>query len=140
MKKACPICKRISITKTGRCSACGHQLATPHQARNIVKVWEFASSSSSKKYQTLLYSDASTSCDCPGWTRRAPTDANGAIVRTCRHTRAVDLGTADDEATMFHDYRQNGAFQPPPPSVPQLVTGHSPPLVTSTYAQRKLAL
>lgn len=59
----------------------------------------FTSSSSTKTYQTLQYDDSTTSCDCPGWTRRVT--KNG---RTCRHTRSVDLGTADAEATNFIEY------------------------------------
>lgn len=62
----------------------------------IHKVWTFKSSSSDKTYQTLQYSDGSTSCDCNGWTRRA--------IRSCRHTRSVDLGQADAEAINFHEY------------------------------------
>ena len=35
----------------------------------ISKAWVFASSSGDGQYQTLLYADGSTSCDCKGWTR-----------------------------------------------------------------------
>jgi hypothetical protein len=66
----------------------------------IIKCWVFLSSSGSGKYQTLKYSDGSTSCDCRGWTQRVA--ANGS--RSCKHTRAVDCGTADVECESFHDY------------------------------------
>ena len=68
---------------------------------SIVKCWTFASSRSAHSYQTLLYADGSTSCDCPGWCRRTAPDGS----RSCKHTRAVLLGTADREAASAHDYR-----------------------------------
>lgn len=62
--------------------------------RTIKTVWVFASSSRPDKlYQTLEYDDGSTSCECPGWTRRVAVDGS----RTCRHTRSVECGTADRE-------------------------------------------
>jgi hypothetical protein len=61
-------------------------------SKTIAQSWRFESSSSGKLYETLRYTDGSTSCDCPGWTRRC---VNG--VRTCKHTRAVECGTADRE-------------------------------------------
>jgi hypothetical protein len=54
--------------------------------------YRFKSSSGGGTYETLLYSDGTTSCDCPGWTRRC---VDG--VRTCKHVRAIEAGTADDE-------------------------------------------
>jgi hypothetical protein len=101
--------------------------------RTIHKVWTFKSSSSDKTYETLLYSDGSTSCDCPGWTRRA--------IRSCRHTRAVDLGTADAEATNCHDYTtgkkmlHTGEMIAPANRQSAIGNRKSP-----TYAQRKLCL
>jgi hypothetical protein len=51
--------------------------------------WRFTSSSgASVNYETLLYSDGTMSCSCPGWTRRA--------VRTCKHTRAVEGNYANN--------------------------------------------
>lgn len=57
------------------------------------KSWSFASDSNpdAPPYQTILYEDGTTSCDCKGWTRRV--DANGK--RSCRHTRLVEQGLAD---------------------------------------------
>lgn len=67
----------------------------------IQKCWTFPSTSNpSKHYETLLYEDGSTSCNCPGWTRRV--DPQGR--RSCRHTRAVDMGTADMECVGTHGY------------------------------------
>lgn len=65
--------------------------------KEIVKVWTFESSSSNNTYETLLYTDGSTSCNCPGWTRRSQ--------RTCKHTRAVDMGLADNQCIACHDYQ-----------------------------------
>lgn len=64
--------------------------------KDIAKVWTFESSSSSAKYETLQYTDGSTSCNCPGWTKRA--------IRSCKHTRMVDQGIADSECVAHKDY------------------------------------
>ena len=66
----------------------------------IIKCWVFASSSGSGTYETLQYEDGSTSCACMGWTRRVALDGS----RSCKHTRSVDMGSADQEALRFHDY------------------------------------
>lgn len=79
-----------------------------------VKVWIFKSDSSDKSYQTLLYADGSTSCDCFGWTKRS--------ARTCKHTRSVDCGVADQLCASSTDYRD--AKKPMAPSVaPVLANG-----------------
>ena len=68
----------------------------------IIEVWEFASSNPRREpYQTLRYHDGSTSCNCPGWTRRVQPDGS----RSCKHTRKVDMGTADRDALSHIDYR-----------------------------------
>lgn len=64
-------------------------------AKEQAKVWEFESSSSSKTYQTIQYTDGYVSCNCPGWTRRA--------VRECRHTNMVHMGTADANCVAMSD-------------------------------------
>lgn len=69
-------------------------------SKQIRKTWLFRSTSSNSIYETLQYNDASTSCNCPGWTRR--TDINGN--RCCKHTRLVDMGHADSQAASNHDY------------------------------------
>jgi hypothetical protein len=72
----------------------------------IQRVWTFASGSNPDvEYQTLQYADGSTSCNCQGWTRRVAADGS----RSCKHARAVDLGTADRQCTATHDY---GTAQP----------------------------
>jgi hypothetical protein len=63
----------------------------------VAKTWLFASSSGGKQYQTLQYSDGSTSCDCMGWTRRTASDGS----RSCKHVRMVALGNADSQAVKF---------------------------------------
>lgn len=69
----------------------------------ILKVWTFTSESSpGKVYQTLLYDDQTTSCDCPAWKFRRKTTAAGA--RTCKHVRFVDMGSADQHAESAVDY------------------------------------
>ena len=65
----------------------------------IAKCWTFNSSSGRGTYQTLLYADGSTSCDCPGWCRRVAADGS----RSCKHTRSVLMGTADRECLSQHD-------------------------------------
>jgi hypothetical protein len=73
----------------------------------IVKCWTFASSSGRGRYQTLLYADGSTSCDCPGWCKCTAADGS----RSCKHTRAVLMGTANRECESMHDY--GGVVAPP---------------------------
>ena len=65
----------------------------------IAKCWTFASSKGGGRYQTLLYADGSTSCDCFGWCRRVAADGS----RSCKHTRSVLMGTADRECLSMHD-------------------------------------
>jgi hypothetical protein len=67
----------------------------------ISQVWTFESDSNPDvQYETLRYTDGSTSCNCRGWTQRVA--ANGT--RSCKHTRAVDMGTADQQSTATHSY------------------------------------
>jgi len=65
----------------------------------IAKCWTFASSSGGGRYQTLRYADGTTSCECPGWCRRVAADGS----RSCKHTRCVLMGTADQECESRHD-------------------------------------
>ena len=85
----------------------------------IAKCWTFGSSSGRGTYQTLLYADGSTSCDCPGWCRRVAADGS----RSCKHTRSVLIGTADRECQSMHD----------PRTVPAV------PVAAITPAQRAIA-
>jgi len=74
--------------------------------KTIAKVWTFGSSSNpNKSYETLQYTDGSTSCNCPEWTRRVAGDGS----RSCKHTRYVDQGTADMECSSKADYTQKSA-------------------------------
>jgi hypothetical protein len=76
-----------------------------HEMNNqITRVWSFASDSNPNiEYQTLQYADGSTSCNCKGWTRRVAA-ADGS--RSCKHTRYVDMGTANRYCTATHNYGQ----------------------------------
>ena len=69
--------------------------------KQISRVWTFASDSNPNiEYETLQYLDGETSCNCKGWTRRVAADGS----RTCKHTRAVDMGIADQNCTATHNY------------------------------------
>src|SRR5579884_1951205 len=70
--------------------------------KTILKVWTFSSDSNpSVQYETLQYQDSSTSCNCKGWTRRIAADGT----RSCKHTRFVDMGIADQHCTAHHNYQ-----------------------------------
>lgn len=84
--------------------------------KTIAKVWTFESSSSKgKTYETLQYTDGSTSCNCPGWTRRVAADGS----RSCKHTRWVHQGLADDNAITHKDYTKNKTGSKKAPPVPK---------------------
>ncbi len=69
--------------------------------KSIRKVWTFASDSNPNvEYQTLQYVDGTTSCSCKGWCRRVAADGT----RSCKHTRYVDLGVADNHCRATHTY------------------------------------
>ncbi len=69
--------------------------------KQITRVWTFASDSNPDiEYQTLQYADGTTSCDCPGWCRRVAADGS----RSCKHVRAVHMGTADRTCKATHTY------------------------------------
>jgi hypothetical protein len=70
--------------------------------KQINRVWTFASDSNPNiEYETLQYTDGSTSCNCKGWTRRVAADGT----RSCRHCRLVDMGIADQNCTATHNYK-----------------------------------
>ena len=97
----------------------------------IHKVWTFRSDSApTVSYQTLQYSDGTTSCECRGWCRRVAADGS----RSCKHTRWVDQGIADRHATAAHDY-DNHKPQP-------IIIQHDQPQIKSTpkLGQRKFAV
>src|ERR1019366_6623020 len=71
--------------------------------KQISRVWTFSSNSNPNiEYETLQYIDGSTSCACPGWCRRVAPDGS----RSCKHTRYVDMGTADDHCMATHSYQE----------------------------------
>src|SRR6267378_2813922 len=70
--------------------------------KSISRVWTFASDSNpTVEYQTLQYKDGTTSCSCKGWCRRVAADGT----RSCKHTRYVDMGTADHQCKATHNYK-----------------------------------
>ncbi len=72
--------------------------------KQITRVWSFASDSNPNiEYQTLQYVDGTTSCNCKGWTRRVAADGS----RSCKHTRLVDMGTADQSCKATHSYENH---------------------------------
>jgi len=107
-------------------------------SKDIARCWEFPSSSNpTKNYEALQYTDGSTSCNCRGWTMKKEGQP-----RTCRHTRAVDMGTADRECTASHDYTRQAprrAVEAPAPkadlSAPRKAKG---PEMTTVLATRKV--
>ena len=75
-------------------------------SKPIRQAWTFGSDSNpAVQYETLRYTDGSTSCNCPGWTRRIT--PNGS--RSCKHTRAIDMGVADQQATATHHYETSNS-------------------------------
>ena len=101
--------------------------------KNISQVWTFASDSNPNvSYQTLQYVDGSTSCNCPGWTRRVAPDGS----RSCKHTRCVDMGTADNLCTATHNY---GSHQPQPQQKEQIHHAKSHICQIPRLGQRKIA-
>jgi len=64
--------------------------------KQITRVWSFASDSNPNiEFETMQYADGTSSCNGKGWTRRVAPDGS----RSCKHTRAVDIGTANDHCT-----------------------------------------
>lgn len=89
----------------------------------LVAAWAFASESNpGKVYQTLLWQDQSTSCDCPGWTKRVNKQTGQ---RTCKHVRFVEMGIANQHCQSWKDYT-NPTATPKPQTAPlQVPTGRS---------------
>jgi hypothetical protein len=98
----------------------------------ISQVWTFPSDSNPDiNYETLRYTDQSMSCNCPGWTRRVAADGS----RSCKHTRSIDMGTADHQSTASHSY------EPLKPQ-PQPLNNHAQTksLETPKLGQRRFAV
>ncbi len=98
------------------------------------KVWEFESDSSSKTYQTILYSNGSASCNCRGWTIQK---AHGGE-RTCKHIAMIEMGTADSNCKSQNDYRSGGL----PESVSKMLTENQEKASAKQiqFGKRKLAI
>ena len=79
----------------------------------IEKTWTFASNSNpSKTYETILYEDGTTSCNCRGWTFK-----KDGQERTCTHTRKVESGTADNDAISVWTPKIQTPAEPPKPKL-----------------------
>lgn len=81
----------------------------------IATTFIFDSESSSKQYQTLQYTDGTTSCDCFGWTKRC---INGK--RSCKHTRFVEAGLGARHAVKVVEQSTPGRRTPQRASEPVL--------------------
>jgi hypothetical protein len=98
----------------------------------ISQVWTFVSDSNPDiDYETLRYTDQSMSCNCPGWTRRVAADGS----RSCKHTRSIDMGTADQQSTASHSYE-------PTNRKPQPLNrnAQTPTIETPKLGQRRFAV
>ena len=101
-------------------------------SKPISQVWQFPSDSNpDKEYETLRYTDQSMSCNCPGWTRRVAADGT----RSCKHTRSIDIGIADQQSTASHSYE-------PANRKPQPLNNHAQTQSTETpkLGQRRFAV
>lgn len=73
--------------------------------KTIAIVFIFSSDSDpAKKYQTIQYTDGTTSCECPGWVYKKKSLPNGE--RTCKHTRWVDCQLAEQHALRVERYAE----------------------------------
>jgi hypothetical protein len=54
------------------------------QSKDVLEAWPMMSSHGSTTYETVLYTDGSTSCDCPAWIY-----PKAGRPRTCKHLRAL---------------------------------------------------
>jgi len=59
-----------------------------------VAAWPFKSSKGTTNYETILYSDGSTSCDCPGWVyfyggKKGAIRKEEKVPLYCTHTKDV---------------------------------------------------
>ncbi len=58
------------------------------KGKTAIREYHYRSSSDAGiTYTTLLYSDGTASCNCPGWTRRVAKDGS----RTCKHIIASGI-------------------------------------------------
>lgn len=86
-KISSPTWKRFECAQCRSNAAHAQNKAVSLNDKEILRVFPFKSKSNpDNSYECRLYSDNTTSCNCPGWTRR--TGANG--LRECKHTMMVD--------------------------------------------------
>ena len=72
-------------------------------SKAIITTYFFASDSSPDKvYQTLVYDDGTTSCECKGWVFKR---RNVGGDRTCKHTRMIEAGLADNHCQRKIEHR-----------------------------------
>jgi hypothetical protein len=100
----------------------------------IAQVWTFRSSSGNGTYETLLLTDGTTSCNCPGWCRRV--DAEGK--RSCKHTRAVHMGTADRDAEATHRYAPLAVITAPASAPTPAALARGPAVTGFGQSRRRL--
>jgi hypothetical protein len=100
-------------------------------SKTIRQVWQFPSDSNpDKEYETLRYTDQSMSCNCPGWTRQVAADCS----RSCKHTRSIDMGTADQQSTATHSYEPANHKTQPLNNHAQTSTTETPKLGQRRFA------
>ncbi len=100
----------------------------------IAKVWTFESESKAGKiYETLQYTDGESSCNCPGWTRRVAEDGS----RSCRHTRLVDQGIADQECVSKNSYKPLDTVKEKLPNAATVLFGGDKPETPRKIQTRK---
>jgi len=100
-------------------------------SKPISQAWTFGSDSNPDvQHEALRYTDGTTSCNCPGWTRRVA--ANGS--RSCKHTRSIDMGTADQQAAATHRYQPETSNSKPLNHHAQIQSIESPKLGQRRFA------
>lgn len=103
------------------------------------KMWEFESNSNpAKHYQTILYANGTTSCNCPGWTRHKSYGGDPSTSRTCSHVASIEMGTADTQAVGMNDYSVEGL----PSAVTEVLTTNKTQAETKniSFGKRKLSI
>lgn len=100
----------------------------------IACTYWFESSSQVVLYETLLYTDRTTSCSCPGWCRRVDKEGN----RSCKHTRMVEAGMGMQESVrhLIHINSMNEWIDQPRPTT----TKTTAPAIMPTPGQRKMII
>lgn len=75
----------------------------PDKPKVIATLFVFESDSRpGKTYQSLQYTDGSTSCECPGWVFKRKSTVDGQ--RTCKHTRLIESGFGARSALRVVEY------------------------------------